>query len=456
MTAPAQRHDLPQPPTPGRPTAPAPPPACRRSRRPTTSAAPASNPTAFSVVKDAIGAGGGSVDAIGLGGTGGRYSTSTTLSLAFTQGTDGGAGLAATGAQLLRASASLTRTAPATGLRNLRRLQRRSAPTTRPRRRPTPSPSTALATATATSSPTRSETRRPTRAPTSRSTRPPPRAGAQLLEPHQHLWSGTGTAVYYRPGAASGGFTVTANSADTTSGTTSYAFPTLPGRLDRRLRRRRGVQSYSWSGAEPDGPGRRPDRARRRTTPARPRRAAFTVTPDTTAPTGGSVIYTNGYTHRTSVSVTFSKGTDAGSGVDAASGIVETLDGVRSRHGACGTFGPLHDRRPRTRVGRLAPGRHERLLPVPVPDLRQRRQPGDLHEREHRQGRFQSGPTNAITMDQPTVAASSRRQRRPLLQGRCRRLVHAHRRGRRRRIRAASADLPRRSRRRAGRTTSRR
>jgi hypothetical protein len=51
---------------------------------------------------------GGSVDATGLTGTGNRYSTSTTLNIAFSKGTDPGSGLAAGAAQLLRASAALS------------------------------------------------------------------------------------------------------------------------------------------------------------------------------------------------------------------------------------------------------------------------------------------------------------------------------------------------------------
>ena len=56
---------------------------------------------------DGAGPTGGSVDASGLVGTGGRYSTSTTLNLVLAKGTDP-SGVASSGNQLLRASASLT------------------------------------------------------------------------------------------------------------------------------------------------------------------------------------------------------------------------------------------------------------------------------------------------------------------------------------------------------------
>jgi hypothetical protein len=59
---------------------------------------------------------------------------------------------------------------------------------------------------------------------------------------------------------------------------------------------------------------------------------------DTIAPTGGSVSYLDGFTKAPSASITFSPGTDSGSGIDPASGILQrataTLGG-----GSCGSFG---------------------------------------------------------------------------------------------------------------------
>ena len=49
----------------------------------------------------------------------------------------------------------------------------------------------------------------------------------------------------------------------------------------------------------------------------------FTVTPDTAAPTGGSVSYPDGYDADGTVTITVDAGTDALSGVNAASGVIE-------------------------------------------------------------------------------------------------------------------------------------
>jgi hypothetical protein len=63
---------------------------------------------AFSADSDWVPPAGGSVAATGLGGTNSAYSTSTTLHLALAKGTDSGSGLATTGSQLLRATATLS------------------------------------------------------------------------------------------------------------------------------------------------------------------------------------------------------------------------------------------------------------------------------------------------------------------------------------------------------------
>ena len=64
---------------------------------------------------------------------------------------------------------------------------------------------------------------------------------------------------------------------------------------------------------------------------------AVTVT-DTTAPTGGSITYTDGYYTTASVSLTASDGTDSGSGVNTSSRAVQRKSATLS-NGTCGSYG---------------------------------------------------------------------------------------------------------------------
>ena len=187
--------------------------------------------------------------------------------------------------QLLRATATLTGTAPAAPS-----AATPSSPVgpTRPPRRPTPSP-TRPATATGTSSWTRSATPRRTPARASRSTppRPRPRRWPSRRSPTP---SGPAPAptVYYRSAATSGSFTATATATDAASGIASYAFPALgtnwtstPGAL--------GVNTYSWTGA-PAAPGTKNVTATNNASLVSAN-APFTLTADDTAPTAGTVTY---------------------------------------------------------------------------------------------------------------------------------------------------------------------
>jgi hypothetical protein len=66
--------------------------------------------------------------------------------------------------------------------------------------------------------------------------------------------------------------------------------------------------------------------------------ASYTWLIDTTAPSGGSVSYTNGYLTSASVSVTLTQGADSGSGVNAGSGILQRSTSPLS-NGSCTGFG---------------------------------------------------------------------------------------------------------------------
>jgi hypothetical protein len=149
-------------------------------------------------------------------------------------------------------------------------------------------------------------------------------------------WSGAGTNVYYRPGAASGAFSVTASSSDTNSGIGSYTFPTLPTGWSGASGGT-GIQTYSFSSPNPTAPSgaqtvMATDNAGNSAS------ATFTATPDSTAPAGGSVGYANTYSTATSTSVTFATGTDGGSGLLAGSGLLQRATATLAA-GVCGTFG---------------------------------------------------------------------------------------------------------------------
>jgi ice-binding like protein len=297
----------------------------------------ATNPAAFTVVKDSAGPSGGSIDATGLVGTGGRYSTSTTLSVAFAPGTDAGSGLATTGAQLLRASAALTSEGGANGTCGTfgPYTQIGANDPTTPKSDTVPADRTCYRYEYVVSDKVGNQTAYVSPEVKVDATAPP----APVLTfsaPTNAYWSGTGSTVFYRPGAAGGGFQLTAASADTTAGISGYAFPTLPTGWSSTSGGT-GIRNYTWSAANPVAPsGAQTVTATNYA--GREASSTFTATPDSTAPTGGSLAYTNGYSVGSTVSISFTKGTDTISGLDTASGIIEGATATFAA-GTCGTFG---------------------------------------------------------------------------------------------------------------------
>ncbi len=143
----------------------------------------------------------------------------------------------------------------------------------------------------------------------------------------------SGSTVYYNPNPGnSGSFTVGATTADAQSGIDHVAFPTVFGSDGSSDSTSPYGTTYNWtdtataSGSKTvtsyDGAGLTAS-------------TDFTVTPDTTPPTGGSVTYANGYNTTGTVPVSVTNATDSGSGI--ASNQVQrklaTLSG-----GSCGTF----------------------------------------------------------------------------------------------------------------------
>ena len=298
------------------------------------------NSAAFTPIKDGTGPSGGSVGATGLVGTASAYSTSTTLSVGFAPGTDSGAGLAASGAQLLRASASLTSdgaTNGSCGTFGAFTQVGANDPST-PKADTVPADRTCYRYQYVVADKVGNQTTY-TSPDIKVDTVAPPAAALSFSALSNAYWSGAGTVVYYRPGASSGGFQLNAASADTTAGAASYGFPIFPSGWSASSGGT-AARNYSWSGVNPTPPSGAQSVTTINNAGKSGAASSFTVTPDASFPTGGSLSYTNGYTIGSSISVSFTKGTDTISGLNAASGIIEGSTATLSA-GACGAFGPF-------------------------------------------------------------------------------------------------------------------
>lgn len=256
---------------------------------------------------DVTGPTGGSVDAAGLVGTGSRYSTSTTLSLVLNKGTDA-SGIASTGALLNRATATLT--SGTCGTFGSYTLISGGTDPISPKSNSVADQAcyryqyVVADTMGNNTTYTSGDIKVDTTAPTT-----PTLAFSSFTNTY---WGGSGTTVYYRSTASAGSVTVTGTATDAASGVAGYSYPALgtnwtstPGAL--------GVNTYSWSGA-PAAPGTKNVTATNNAT-AVSANSPFTMTADDTAPTGSTVSYVDGSTGGTTVSVTFTTGTDAGSGI---------------------------------------------------------------------------------------------------------------------------------------------
>jgi hypothetical protein len=281
-----------------------------------------------SPASDTTGPTGGSVDAVGLTGTGSRYSTSTNLSIGFTPGTDV-SGLIATGRTLMRATATLT-TGTCGSYGSYTLVTGGTDPT---------SPKADTVTDAAcyryqyTVSDTLGNPTTYTSGDIKVDTTAPSAPTFTVTSPVNTYWSGPSSTVYYNSGAASGSFTVTGLATDPQSGIASYGYPaagtnwtSTPGAL--------GVNTYSWSGA-PAAPGTKNVTATSNAGTASSS-SPLTFVADNTAPSPGSVSYVNAPYAGTTITVSFTTGTEAGSGI--ASRLLQrataTLSGT-----TCGAFG---------------------------------------------------------------------------------------------------------------------
>ncbi len=166
-----------------------------------------------------------------------------------------------------------------------------------------------------------------------------PSAPSLTLSESSPFSDAQGTTLYYNPQASNGAsFDVSAVSADAQSGIQKVAFPALAGMTgggDDTDGPYSG--SYTWN----DTTAATGSHAVTVTNGAGSTSSdTFTVTPDTTAPTGQSADLTAGQWYTTlSVSLTLVGGTDAGSGLDVSTEVVERSDAALS-DGTCDTFGP--------------------------------------------------------------------------------------------------------------------
>jgi hypothetical protein len=141
--------------------------------------------------------------------------------------------------------------------------------------------------------------------------------------------------VFYRPSAGTGEFAVTATSTDAQSGVSGYAFPALAG-WSRSVAGDTATYSHSGSPSDPAEPN---DVTATSGSGVVSAATSFTVTPDAAGPTGMSATVTGGYVTALSVAVTLDNGSDAASGVDPATRVVERDEApLDNGDGSCDAF----------------------------------------------------------------------------------------------------------------------
>ena len=278
----------------------------------------------------------GSVGATGLGGTDDAYSQVTGLSIAFAKGTDAGSGVSSTGATLWRASAPLSSTGGANGTCGTWSGYTQIGSTE-------PASPAAFTATTNTCYRFRydvldnvgnqtSYTSIDTKVDTSAPTGTPTRSFGNFANT-----SNTTNNIYYRSTADSGSFTVTgAGGTDTGSGIAGHQMPTL-GAGWTATEDSSSVTTYSWSAAgAAAGTGYTVRAVNHAGKPSTNASTAFALVADNTAPTSGSISYSNTTTTATSVAVTLTNGSDSGSGLGTRT--LERADAALSGT-TCGSFG---------------------------------------------------------------------------------------------------------------------
>ncbi len=316
--------------------------------------------TTLNLVDDEVGPTVGSVDATGLVGTGSRYSTSTTLSIAFSKGADSGSGLAATGAKLLRAQANLTSNGISNGSCGSYGAFTQVGST---------DPSSPFADNAAngistghcyqyqyvvsdnvgnTTTYTSGDINVDTTAPSS-----PTNASISTVSGSANQYI-SGSQLYYNP-VQSGSFTVDSSTSDGESGIQGVSFPSVAGftgggTVTSPTSGTTFRSTYSWNAnGGSASPGAQTISSTNNATGTASNNAAFTLTKDGTAPSGGSVDATGlggtgfRYSTSTTLSIAFGKGTDSGSGLAATGAKLlraqANLTSNGTTNGSCGSYG---------------------------------------------------------------------------------------------------------------------
>jgi hypothetical protein len=254
---------------------------------------------------DSTGPAGGSVTASGLTGTGGLYSTSTTLNLALAKGSDS-SGVSGSAAYLYRATATLTSAGNADGVCGA------FGAFTLVASDPAASYADAVADnacyayryavpdvlgnySTFASSLVKVDTSAPTT----------PSLGITTATNSYY----SGGVLYYRSGSA-GSFVLTATTSDTSSGVATYTFPTLG--TGWSFTQSGKTATYTFTTAAATSGSQTLTVVNNASTGAA---TNFTLTIDATAPTATAPTYTVGTQASTSIPVAFTAPTDSGSGI---------------------------------------------------------------------------------------------------------------------------------------------
>ncbi|HEX4400768.1 MAG TPA: LamG domain-containing protein [Galbitalea sp.] len=277
---------------------------------------------------DSTGPTGGSVAASGLVGTGGLYSTSTTLNLALSKGTDT-SGVAGSGAYLYRATATLTSTGNADGVCGAFGAFSLVAYDPSASYADTVTDGACYAYRYAVPDVLGNYTTYASGLIKVDAT-PPVTPSLGLTSTAGYYSAGV---LYYRPAAGSS-FTLTATSSDVTSGipTTGYTFPNLgtgwttTGTGDSR--------TYNWTNSVTTAGAQTITVTNNASSSSA---ATFTLTIDSTAPSGGSISYTNTTQTTHTFPITFTNGTDSGSGIGSVQ--LQRSMASYSNFGGCGAQG---------------------------------------------------------------------------------------------------------------------